>query len=482
MADLVGLQAQTPDIMGKLSQLLHIQGQRAQVQQEQQTARQRANLAKYDWNKHIGEDGTLDLNTLNDPELMQAAGDQYLDVVTRAVQAKQQQVEAKRTLVGLRNDQRKAFGDMMTALRSDQDVAQDNQKGRQKVNQAMIQYGEMYGDDALPVLSAYAPNLQKVPKGRMSDALRAIGMQAQDVSTTIAQQQPQYTDTGAQLTQINPNAAAGAAGIPLTLPPGAQIVTDAAGRQYQLNPQTNTVQPIGTGVAPSAPPRTSARAPSGFQQPVPQQKEIEDQIVQTRKADADYGLNRHVNEQILRLSKDTTTGPGTDAWHHMLGAVAGPLGGNNVADYQTIGAYLDRQAALSAKQMGLPDTNAGLATAASLSGTTGYQPKALQTKVHLTDALVEGAHQYRQGLDKIIGTGPTQDLSRYPAYQAAWASNFDPNIFRAENALKRLKADPNDEVARTELNDIKKEVGPKGMAELKRKSDALHRLSAGEIP
>jgi hypothetical protein len=50
-------------------------------------------------------------------------------------------------------------------------------------------------------------------------------------------------------------------------------------------------------------------------------------------------------------------------------------GGNQIADYQKIGAYLDRQAAMSATQMGLPETNAGLQTAANLSGTTEYTPE-----------------------------------------------------------------------------------------------------------
>src|SRR6266404_3196015 len=149
----VGLGAQTPDVFGKLSQLLTIQhqklglqGQAAEVAGAQQTQRQRSALATYDWNKHIGDDGTFDLNSLNDTELMKAAGDKYLDVVQSAVTAKASQLDAKSKLVGLRNDQRAAFSDMVGALRSDKDVAEDSDKGRQKVNQAMLQYGQMYGE------------------------------------------------------------------------------------------------------------------------------------------------------------------------------------------------------------------------------------------------------------------------------------------------------------------------------------------------
>lgn len=200
MADFtaVGLGAQTPDMFGKLSQLLTIRGQQqglagqaAKVQQEEQTARQRASMAKYDWNKHIGSDGTLDLSTLNDPQLMEAAGDGYLDFVQRAVQGKAMQLEAKSKLVALRNDQRSAFADMAGGLRSDPDVAADSEKGRQKVNDAMVQYGEMYGEDVLDALGTYASQLKNVPQGRMPDALKAIQMQAASASEQLEKQKPQ---------------------------------------------------------------------------------------------------------------------------------------------------------------------------------------------------------------------------------------------------------------------------------------------------
>lgn len=467
--------------MGRLSQLLTLRGQQAQVSQEEQTARQRRAIAGYDWNKHIGEDGTLDeYSVANDPELQAVAGDQYLDVLTRVNQAKQQQLVSKSTLMTLRNDQRKRFAEIMTALRSDEDVAADNERGRQKVDDEMIRFGELYGDDVTPVLEAYAPGLRRVPKGRMRDALRAIGLQAADAEKQIEMQAPQYASQGAKLVNINPNVAPGTApDIALQMGPGADILTDANGRQFRYNVQNNTLTPVGTGgpaaprpAAPSPSPAAAPDAPT-FVQPVPGQKDLETHVGEVRKADADYGANRHINDEILRLSADTSTGPGTKAWHGVIGKVAGLAGGNAIADFQKIGAYLDRQAALSATQMGLPETNAGLATAASLSGTTDYTPEALQTKVKLTDAMVEGAHQYRKGLDKVIGTGPNQDLTNLQKFRSQWADNFDPNVFRVENALRRGD--------KAELAQIKDEVGSRGMADLKRKSDNLEKLERGEL-
>jgi hypothetical protein len=260
--------------------------------------------------------------------------------------------------------------------------------------------------------------------------------------------------------------------------PGNEIVTDANGRQFIRNVQNNTVTPVGApggGQRPRAAAPSPAAAPDQptFTQPVPQQKELEQHVIDVRKADSDYGQNQHVNDELIRLSKDTSTGPGTKAWHNTFGKVLGLGGGNQIADYQKIGAYLDRQAAMSATQMGLPETNAGLQTAANLSGTTEYTPEALQTKVNLTSAMVEGAHQYRHGLDKVVGTGANQDLSKLQQFRAQWADNFDPNVFRAENALRRDD--------KNELAEIREEVGTRGMAELKRKSENLRRLEAGEL-
>lgn len=477
MADasaLVGLQAEVPDVMGRLGQLLNLRHQKAVVQQEEQNATQRKNIAAYDWNKHLGEDGTLDVESFaSDPEAPIIFGDQYADYLQKTAVAKQNQLAAKSSLLTLRTEQRKEFADIMTALRSDKDVAEDNEVGRQKVNQEMIRFGEIYGADALPVLKAYAPGMKNVPKGRMADALRAIGLQAADADRQIEMQQPQYASKGGSLVNVNPNVAPGTApDIALTLPPGYQIVTDANGRSFAVNPQTNQVKPVGTGgVSPSAAPSDPTQPK--FTQPVPQQKELEEHISTVRKADSDYGANRHINEEILRLSADTATGPGTKTWHNLIGRVAGLAGGDAIADYQKIGAYLDRQAALSAQQMGLPETNAGLATAANLSGTTEYTPGALKAKVGLTDAMVEGAHQYRKGLDKVVGTGPNQDLSKLQQFRAQWADNFDPNVFRVENAIRRGD--------NKELNSIREEVGTRGLAELKKKSENLRKLESGEL-
>lgn len=472
-------------MLGLRQQQQQLQTGQQVLQQEQLKTAQQQGVQNFfqtwDPSEHVGSDGTTDLDSALQSSAFKNSGNAKPAVMGALLDIKNKQLTAKQSLSSLNSALVTQLGTAAGAYAKDDDVmadktdAQGVNPGRAKVGALLDNFAQQ-SPDAARVVAIYKPMLQHVPQGKLTNALQALQLQAQSASEQQGQQNPVpgIINTGSNLIPTVTNRATGipqATGqvIPTQLPPGVIIVTDANGRSYRYNTQTGQIE--GQVGAPT-PGRTQGQG--GFTQPVPQQQAIQQSIEDTRKADADYGLNRHVNDQILRLSKNTATGPGTEIWHHALGAVMAPFGGDNVADYQKIDAYLSRQAALSAKQMGLPDTNAGLATAASLSGTTGYQPDALQTKVKLTDALVEGAHQYRTGLDKVVGTGPNQDLSKYQAYRGAWAANFDPNVFRVENALKRGD--------KAELDEIRKEVGPAGMKTLAQKSANLRQLENGVIP
>lgn len=473
MAELVGLNAQVPDILPKLGQLLSLQRERTALESEQQSLRQRQALAKYDWNKHLGQDGTLDLNTLNDPDLMAAAGDQYQDVLQRAVQAKESQLQSKRTLTALRNDQREAFSEMMGALRSDRDVAEDTEKGRQKVNQAMLQYGEMYGEDVLPVLSAYAAPLQRTPKGRLNDALRAIQLQAHSASEALAAQQPQYIGTGAELTQINPNVAPGSApgALTLTLPPGAEILTDAKGAQFVYDRQRNSVAPVGMGRGGGPAP---GAAPSEFTQPTYRGQaadiETQQQEVQATRTQADQApVNRNIFQHILKLADETSTGPLVSFLQNTK--VGGQVFGDN---FQELGKYLEKNAIANMQAMGGPPSDARLSAAVAANGSTRFNPSALKAVTQFNYATNTGLEAYRQGLDKAIGI-ENPDYGQLPRFKAEWAKNFDIDAFRLENAIADGDSEARDEILAS--------LTPQQAASLQRKMKNLDTLTArGKLP
>lgn len=283
--------------------------------------------------------------------------------------------------------------------------------------------------------------------------------------------QPGAGQPGLVPTNMNPQAPGGVgqAG-PVqqqSVAPGAAPVTDAYGRTSVFNPQRNTVAPIGAGG-----PGSSGAAPgaSAFVQPVAGQHQVEQDIDVARKAGDSGGQVRAINDKLLNLSEQTRTGPGAQSVQKLAAALNLPSGSN----YQEINAYLERQAAAAGQAMGLPNTNAGLHAAQQASGTAEYTPQALQEKVKFADALNSGVMAYRQGLDKLVGTGATPDYGRYQEFRSAWAQNFSPDVFRAEDAIRRGD--------KKELSQLKSELGSRGMAEMKKRADNLRVLENGQIP
>jgi hypothetical protein len=439
MAELVGLNAQVPDILPKLSQLLQIQQQQTHLASEQQSLRQRQNLAKYDWNRHIGDDGTIDLNTLTDPALMEAAGDQYQDVLQRAIQAKTSQLESKRTLTTLRGEQREAFAEMMGALRSDKDVAEDTEKGRQKVNEAMIQYGEMYGEDVLPVLSAYAAPLQKAPKGRLGDALRAIQLQAHSASQALAAQQPQYLGTGGQAVQINPlapGASPAAPSIPMTIGPGEQdqVITDQLGNQYRLirDPRGNV-----TGVMPLAneagtgPARFGVGERASFEAQA--QKNFEN-VTANRMAASMAPQQMDQINKALDLSKGVSTG----AWAAKRGQIESGIGSlipgfegfDDATKLQELDKFLERIATDASRVLGVnARTDAERDSIHRQNANTGYTPTAIQAVLKYAKAQTMAMEAKGNAQEKWLQQEDSS-ITKQHEFETKFRQSYDPRVFQ----------------------------------------------------
>lgn len=205
---------------GLVQQQLEIQGQKqglagqaADVQMTQQSAQQRAGLANVDWDKHLDASGMLDTGSFaKDPEIRKAAGDQYPDLLAKANQVRQGQIENQKSLVALNQDQIGALGSIVGGLKTDEDVQKDNAAGRQKVTNAFTQYGQMYGPQAAQVADKFSPMVQHAPQGKLSGAIQALQLQAQSAAQQIATTSPQPTPVqgkeGLNFVNTNPNAPA----------------------------------------------------------------------------------------------------------------------------------------------------------------------------------------------------------------------------------------------------------------------------------
>lgn len=480
MADItpVAFGSKPPDVIGKLSGLLSlqqqqqaIQGQAAQVQQEQQTARQRAALAKYDWNQHMGQDGTIDINSVvADPKFLQAAGDQAPEVLGKIATVKNQQMDAKSKLVSLRNDQRSAFGQLIGGLRQDPDVAKGTKEGRQKVNEALTQYSQMYGDDVLPVVQAYSKPLSQVPDGKLPDALKSIQMQAVSASEQGNKQNPQYVNTGTQLQNTNTTAIPGQSSAPLqvNIPPGFHSVTDPrTGNPYLVNDQTGEVRDLGqgypgrgsAGVPPGASPGAAPQAPSQAPPQAPPTNSLpkpfypgqahdignQQEEVKNIRATADQApINKNIYQHILKLNDDTKSGPAV-AFLQKNPVISQMFGDN----YQEMSKYLEKNAIANMAAMGGPPSDARLSAAAAANGGPNFNPKALKAVTEFNYATNTALDKFRQGVDKAVGT-KNPDYTALPEFKSQWAQNFDVNVFRLENAI----ADGNDKEKKEILNGL----------------------------
>lgn len=256
--------------------------------------------------------------------------------------------------------------------------------------------------------------------------------------------------------------------IPKQLPP--QIVTSptTGGQAVVGGGAGTTPRPIGG---------TPAAGPNPWQPYAGQKNDIETyrNEVQNVRAEAQQApLARNINQQILRLTQDAKTGPGSDTWQHVIGAVGAPFGLSPTASYQEVGKFLEKNAIASMQAMGGPPSDSRLDAAAKANGSTSFSPEALRTVTKFNDATTTALDQYRQGIDRTVGTGQSVDYTRLPSYKAAWAKNFDVNVFRVENAIRDGDSE--------ELAKIKKELGPNGLKALAEKRKNLQLLTQGQIP
>lgn len=440
----VGLRAQAPDVLGTLSQILgikqqqqQVRGATAQTQMSEQDAAQRQALAGHDFKRYLGRDGTFDLNLMAvDPELRQAAGDQFVDVLTRAAGQKQAQLTTRATLNNLRNDQLEAMNQILGSLRGDPDVVEDNDAGRQKLNSALIKYGEIYGEDALPVLETTANLIQSTPRGQMDTLMASLQRQNMDAAQQkLATQDPRYVNTGRELVATNPDLQPGIPqNLGLNLPPTAALVTDADGRIHAADLGTGRNTLIGGGGGPSPSARPDAPVDTTFRQMQYQGQPADiaayqDQVRAIRESADQAPMQRDVFKKIMKLSDDTSTGPLVKFLQETK--IGGQVFGDN---YQQLAKYLERNAISAMQAMGGGASDARLEAAVAATGSTGFNKEALQEVTRFNYAANSALDAYRKGIDRAVGTD-RPDYRRLPEFRAAWAENFDINAFMLENAI-----------------------------------------------
>lgn len=485
----IPLQVKPINATGRISDLLQLKGQMANVRTAEagaagaeQTQKQRKALADFDITKIIGDDGTIDLNKIPDSGLREAAGDQFPDMLSKYAAIKQQQLAAKQSLVQLRDVQRSSFGEMLGALRSDPDVANDTPEGRQKVSEAFGQFAEIHGEDAVPVLKAYASPLKSAPQGKLAQVIQNIQLQATSASDQASRQAPQFTNTGSEVKQTNPYAQKGQApdSIPLTLSPGEQetIVEDQQGNKYGLR-RDSKGNIVGTRAIASAGgdadklPRFAPGEQLAYETALGKQTGANaESVIMNRMAANEAPQQLDQIRKAKELSRQVDTGKWSAQRAGIESGLSSLIPGlssaqNDATKLQELDKFLERIAANSTKVLGTSaNTDAARESISRQNASIGYTPQAIQAVLSYAEAQTLAMQAKGKAQDTWLEKQGEGSITKQHKFEGEWREAYDPKVFQLE------AADP--EERKTLVSKLTKQQA----ATLKEKRQKLRELGA----
>jgi hypothetical protein len=193
--------------------------------------------------------------------------------------------------------------------------------------------------------------------------------------------------------------------------------------------------------------------------------DLQREVTAIRQAGDQAPAQRNINQNILRLSRDTTTGPGSQYWQKGLAAAGLGQYGDN---YQELGKFLEKNAIQNMQAMGGAPSDARLSAASAANGSTEFNPGALQMVTKFNDATTSAVDKYRQGIDKVVGI-ENPNFGAAAKFKSEWAKNLDIDVFRIENAVR--------DGDKEELSRITKELGPAKLKLLAQKRKNLESLA-----
>ena len=434
------------NVLGIKSQQLQLQqqrqalaGQAAQVQQEQQTARQRAGLAQfmqnYDITQHVGADGTLDLNDLlTSKEARAAAGDAFPDLIKQFADIKTSQLAAKTSLVNLNSASQDAFDKMLGGLRTDPDVIAGNADGKAKVQSAIGQFAAR-GPDEARAARLYSTPIDHTQN--LAQTLSNMQLQGQSASEQAGNQRPSYISTGGTLEQVNPQAAGGgkSGSLKATIAPGRAPFTDTFGQVFTYNPQSNTYEPAnkkpGGQVGASSP---------GDVEAVRNNAETNFRNITTNREAAKIAPQQidQINK-ALALSKITSTGNWAEERGKLESGISGLIPGlatakDDATRLNLLDKFSERIASDANRVLGAnAGTDAQRESISKQNANIGYTPDAVQSVLKYAKAqtlAMEDKANAQETWLKQSGHG----VSNHADFETQWRQSYDPVLYQLQVA------------------------------------------------
>jgi hypothetical protein len=529
LSGLMGVKSQQADIALKQQQLqtgqYTQQSAQALSQQNTQDARNRQAAQQFFQNfdiaKHAGTDGTLSLDSvMSDPGFKQL-GDATPGVLSNMVDIKNKQLDGISKMSQLSSEFRNQSINFATGMQRDKDVQAGSETGKGKVVDGFNDFIASAPPAAQSFLQPFVDRLKATKAQDMPAVLKNYTLQNQNAEKIAQSTLPQpgtmdrggSTDTG----MVDPSTGA--------FTPNQNFQKTTTPGIYTLpNKQLGV---MGGG---SAPPPTSAMSPGFFRAPpasggasppstgggapstgggAPQHlgrsgstvltaandpnrpkpndpgavqdawnqsvQKAQQDVRSARDTDANYGNSMAVASEIRKLSAETDTGPGSERFKNVVGAITSRFGGSQgVTNTQTLESFLDRQAANFRDGMDLPKTNAGVEQARAIGGNIGMQGGAIQAKNSYNEALAQGLHDYRTGLDHVEQFTGNASPTQVNKFKSAWAQNFDPLAYEWKLSMQRGD--------RAAANAITSSMSPQDRAALQQRGRNLDLLSQGKMP
>lgn len=176
------------------------------------------------------------------------------------------------------------------------------------------------------------------------------------------------------------------------------------------------------------------------------------------------------NQQILNLSSDAFTGTGSGKLASIMNSAGIPWDSTKGDATSQLQHFMALQIEQNASAQGAnTDAARKMAAEAVLPGSS--PEKAIKAITKVNDAYVTGNELFNAGLQSAVRNSPN-GLYAGRQFQNAWSQNMDPRIFQIENAAKAGD--------KAEIDRIKAQLGPAGVAELTRKANALRALIGGQ--
>ena len=325
-----------------------------------------------------------------------------------------------------------------------------------------------------------------------NDMVQHLFQVLQPASKTAEETTPttENVDTGAQIQQQNVNKLTGERTPVNTLnksiPPGYTMINGQLVRADQGGLSLPTVRNPSGPAPPAGGKLQGMPAPGVNANPGDVQrynstmeenrKHVQDVSGAANDTQNGVGSTRYRNDQILSILQSTNaspTGPGAHTINYLASKLPGNFGGQYADNYQKLGHYLAQNSAAIATKMGVPGTNQGAAQADAAAGNTEQGRNALTEVTKVNDAMNTALDMYNRGLAKVSQNGA--DPSKVAAYRQAFGQNFDVNVLRYDDAVRRGD--------KKEIDVLKNQLGAQGLKQMGAKRKVLHSLAEnGDLP